>query len=470
MNYKELLDDFPIFSKISAVARKGGFRVYVVGGFVRDLFLKRRSKDLDILCVGDGVEFAHYFAKEMGNLPLHIFKNFQTAMVEWQGWQIEIVGARKESYSAGSRNPVVTKGTMEDDIYRRDFTINAIALGLNGDNFGELIDKTYGLKDLDGGIIRTPRSPEKTFSDDPLRMLRGIRFAHTFGFTIEKSTWAAMKKESSRLCILSKERIMDEFHKMLLNPRPSKALYMLDEANLLPHILPEMEALKGVERIGRHTHKDNFIHTLQVVDNVAEASKNLWLRWAALLHDIAKPKTKGFDAKIGFTFHGHEVVGAKMVGPIFRRLKLPLKQEMRYVKKLIRLHLRHISLLENQVTDSAIRRFIYDAGEELEDLIILFRSDITSGNPKKVTQYLANFEKLAQMIAQVEEKDRIRKLEPVIGGEEIMKAFGIGPSRPIGTIKAALKEAILEEGIENSHDVLYPRMLDLGKSLGLTPK
>ncbi|MEM9737780.1 MAG: HD domain-containing protein [Bacteroidota bacterium] len=470
MNYRSLLNQYPLFSLIGKVADRYGLEVYVVGGFVRDLFLQRPCKDVDIVCVGDGVVLANHFAREIGVSKVAIFKKFGTAMLRWEEWQIEFVGARKESYLPNSRNPIVQPGSLKDDIFRRDFTINTLSLNLNQPTFGDLVDMCKGILDLDKGIIQTPLDPAQTFTDDPLRMLRAIRFANQLQFTILPVTWSAIQQEAYRMLILPQERITDEFNKILLSSTPDKGIDMLDQAGLLRYILPEMEALKKVDKIGQNSHKDNFKHTLQVVRNVANVSDNLWLRWAALLHDIAKPATKGFDAKVGFTFHGHEKLGAKMVAPIFRRLKLPLKQEMRYVKKLVRLHLRHIPLIENDVTYSAIRRFIHDTGDELEDLITLCRADITSHNPYKVKRYLSNFEKLEASIKAVEDSDRIRHLEPVIDGHQIMDIFQIDPCSKIGMIKSALKEAILEGQVSNQRDELYPYVLKKGKELGLTPK
>lgn len=469
MNYRSLLQPYPLFTQLQKVADAAQLETYIVGGFVRDLFLQRPCKDVDIVCVGDGILLAQRFAESIGNPQVTMFKNFGTAMVRFEDWEIEFVGARKESYAHHSRKPSVAEGTLQDDLFRRDFTLNALAICLNQDHFGDLIDLCGGIADLDQGILRTPLKPRRTFSDDPLRMLRAIRFATQLDFTLAPPTWEAIQAEASRLKILSPERITSELNKILLADQPDRGLRLLDESRLLIHILPEMEKLKGKEVIGRHTHKENFKHTLQVVRNVADRSGGLWLRWAALLHDIAKPATKRFDPKIGFTFHGHEVLGAKMVPPIFRRLRLPLKQEMPYVQKLVRLHLRHIPLIEHEVTPSAIRRFIYDAGDELTDLLMLCKADITSGNPRKVAGYRKNFDELAKKIIEVEEQDRIRNLEPIIDGAQIMKIFGLKPCREIGILKQTMKDLILDGHVKNTEEALYPHMIRKAEELGLTP-
>ncbi|MGB0356860.1 MAG: CCA tRNA nucleotidyltransferase, partial [Cytophagales bacterium] len=449
---------------------------YVVGGFVRDYLLGRPCTDIDILCVGDSIALAEAFARQTPGAHISIFKNFGTAMVTWKNLQVEFVYARKESYQKHSRKPQVSPGTLEDDIFRRDFTINTLAIALNGPDKGIWLDLCGGIKDLEKDLIRTPLDPDKTFSDDPLRMFRAVRFATQLSFTLEEQTITSIQKEAHRISILSKERIITELNKILCTPKPAEGLLLLDKVGLLKLVIPEMEKLKGAETIQGQSHKDNFIHTLQVVNNVAKSlagkshPKRLWLIWAAMLHDIAKPATKQFHPKTGFTFHGHEVLGVKISTIIFRRLGLPMQQERRYVNKLIRMHLRHIPLVENDVTDAAVRRFIYDAGEELEDLILLCRADITSKNQRKVAGYLANFEKLASKITAIEEKDRIRNMKPVITGDTIMQAFDLKPCRVIGTLKKAIKDAILSGEIPNQYPEAYSYMLSYARNMGLSPK
>ncbi len=469
MNYRSLLSRYPFFAPLQQLADRAHLETYLVGGFVRDLFLQRPCKDVDILCVGDAISLAQRFAQSIGAPKVAIFKNFGTAMVRFESWEIEFVAARKESYRPESRKPHVVRGTLHDDLGRRDFTCNSLALGLNKDHFGDLLDLFGGLADLDRGILRTPLDPGRTFSDDPLRMWRAIRFATELDFQVESTTWAGLCAQVGRLDILSPERITSELNKILLTDKPDRGLYLLDKAGLLRRILPELERLKGKESIGRHTHKENFKHTLQVVRNVADQQGSLWLRWAALLHDIAKPDTKHFDAQTGFSFHGHETLGAKKAPPIFRRLRLPLKQEMRYVQKLIRLHLRHVPLIENEVTPAAIRRFIYDAGDELTDLLVLAKADITSENQKKVATYRKNFDRLAQKIMQVEEQDRIRALEPAIDGNYLMKTFGLKPCREVGLLKHTMKELVLDGKVANTREALYPHMIRKAQELGLAP-
>ena len=471
-----ILNSLPLFDTLEVLANEQKVTAYVVGGFVRDYLLVRPCTDIDILCVGDSIALAQAFAAQISGARITIFKHFGTAMVMWDKCQVEFVYARKESYQRHSRKPEVNPGTLEEDIFRRDFTVNTLAVTLNGPNKGKWIDLCGGLGDLEKGIIRTPSDPEKTFSDDPLRMFRAVRFASQLAFTLTDETVSSIQKEAYRIEILSKERIIVELNKILLCPKPADGLALLDRVGLLKLVLPELDALKGVETIQGQSHKDNFIHTLQVVDNVAKSlagrshPKHLWLIWAAILHDIAKPPTKRFHPKTGFTFHGHEVLGTKMATAIFRRLGLPMQQERRYVNKLIRYHLRHIPLVQDGVTDAAIRRFIYDAGEVLEDLILLCRADITSKNRRKVAGYLANFEKLAVKIDTIEEKDRIRNMKPVITGEIIMQTFNLKPCRLVGTLKNVIKEAILSGEIANQYTEAHTYMLAYAQQIGLRPQ
>lgn len=445
---------------------------YVVGGFVRDRLLGRATdRDVDIVCVGDGLELAKKVASRMQPKPeVHLFKRFGTAMIHSGEWEVEFVGARKESYSRNSRKPEVEPGTLQDDQNRRDFTINAMAMSLQSDNFGEIIDPFEGRKDLGERKIVTPLDPEKTFSDDPLRMMRAIRFAAQLNFNIDPVTFAAIKEEAHRLEIVSAERITTELQKIIATDKPSFGFNMLSNANLLSKFFPEMEDLRGVEVIDGVGHKDNYYHTLKVLDNVAERSDDIWLRWAAILHDIAKPQTKRFSKESGWTFHGHDAVGAKMVPEIFKRLRLPLDRKMKFVKKLVRLHLRPISLTKEDITDTAVRRLIFEAGDDLDELLLLCEADITSKNPKRVQRYLKNYERLREIIERVEKKDHLRNWEPPISGDIIMDTFGIPPSKNVGVIKTAIREAILDGVISNDYEEAYEYMLEKGKSLGLTPK
>ncbi len=474
-DYSNLLQPSSLFNTLREIGEREDIPLYVVGGFVRDALLGKRSKDIDITCLGDSKAIAQRLAEQREGAKVHHFKTFGTAMVSWQGWQVEFVKARKESYRPESRKPTVTPGTLDDDLLRRDSTINTLAISLNKRDYGTLVDRCGGLEDLHAKVLKTPLDPNITFADDPLRMLRTVRFSVQLAFTINPITAQAITQEAPRMTILSQERIIEEFNKILLSPTPSRGIRLLDRYGLLHYILPEMEALKGVERRGRFAHKENFDHTLQVVSNVVTLlgeephPKRLWLLWAALLHDIAKPQTKRFEPGVGFTFHGHEFLGAKMVKPIFRRLRLPLGESMRYVKKLVRMHLRHFPLVEGQATDSGVRRFIHDAGDDLEDLLTLCRADITSGNRAKVARYLANFERLERRIAEVQEKDNIRNLQPVIDGKEIMHTFNIKPSRVIGDLKAILKEAILEGTVPNEEGPLRAYMMEEAQKLGLKP-
>ena len=467
MNYKSSLEH-KVFKAIAKVANSNNERAFVIGGFVRDLILGRPCKDIDVVTEGSGINLAKATAKELGVKQVSVFKNFGTAMFRCGDLEVEFVGARKESYSRGSRKPIVEDGTLEDDQNRRDFTINAMALSLNKSNYGELVDPFNGLRDLDLGIIRTPLNPDVTYSDDPLRMMRAIRFATQLDFAIENESLNAIKRNAERLDIISMERVHTELNKIILADKPSIGFKLLLKTKLLDRFFPEMVALKGVEKRNGITHKDNFYHTLEVLENVCVKSDNLWLRWAAILHDIAKPPTKRFHPKHGWTFHGHEDRGARMVPGIFKRLKLPLDAKMKYVQKLVLLHLRPIALTKDIVTDSAIRRLLYEAGDDIDDLMILCRADITSKNEAKVAKYLKNYDIVVKKLQEVEANDKIRNFQPPVTGEMIMKEFGIPPSRTIGDIKKAIKEAILEGDIKNDKDEAFKLMLKLGNEMGLT--
>ncbi len=459
----------PIFKIISDVAEKTGTPSFVIGGYVRDTLMGRPlKKDVDIVVLGSGIDFAHRVAEHIeGNVPVKFFKNFGTAMLNYQGLQVEFVGARKESYRSDSRKPIVEDGTLVDDQNRRDFTINAMAFNLKKENYGELVDPFDGQSDIDRKLIRTPMNPDVTFSDDPLRMMRAIRFASQLGFTIDPECFSAIQRNAERISIVSAERITEEFNLIIETAKPSAGFILLMESGLLKIFFPEFVELKGAETVDGIGHKDNFYHTLQVLDHVAERSDNLWLRWAAILHDIAKPATKKFIQGTGWTFYSHEFRGSKMVAEIFRKRKLPLNEKMKYVMKLVLLHLRPIALTE-EVTDSAVRRLLFEAGEEIDDLMLLCEADITSKNPVKVRRFLENFETVRTKFREIEEKDRLRNWQPPISGEIIMETFQIKPSREVGLIKEAITEAILEGLIPNEFEAARHFMLEEGKKLGLT--
>lgn len=467
--FREILDQ-SIFRTIGNVADQQGQPVYAIGGFVRDVLLQRPTTDIDIMTVGNGIELAQNVAKALGiRSKVSVFKNFGTAMLRYNDLEIEFVGARRESYQRNSRKPFVEDGTLEDDQRRRDFTINAMAVSLSQHNYGELIDPFGGLKDLDKGIIRTPLEPDITFSDDPLRMMRAIRFATQLGFTIEDETLKAISRNKERIEIVSPERIVEEINKIMLANKPSVGFKLLEETGMLKLIFPELDRMKGVDSIKGIGHKDNFYHTLKVLDQLALKTDNLWLRWAALLHDIAKPATKKFVEGVGWTFYAHNIIGAKMIPGIFRRMKLPMNEKMKYIQKLVDLHMRPIALVEEEVTDSAIRRLLFDAGDDIDDLMMLCEADITSKNQDKVKRHLENFQLVRQKLKEIDEKDAIRNFQPPVTGEEIMATFGIPPGREVGIIKNTIKDAILDDQIGNNHEEAYELMLAKGRELGLTP-
>lgn len=470
-DYSTLIAPFleaPIFGQISAAADHLGIDTYVVGGFVRDIFLHRPSQDIDVVCVGSGIALAEEVARRLEHgVRVTVFKNFGTAQIVYRGMEIEFVGARKESYRKESRKPIVENGTLEDDQERRDFTINAMAIALNKARWGELIDPFYGLEDLDECTIRTPLDPDITFSDDPLRMMRAIRFASQLGFFVEEETFDAIVRNADRISIVSQERILVEFNKILTSPKPSIGLELLQHTGLLERIMPEVYALKGAETKDGIGHKDNLAHTFKVVDNLAQKSDSLFLRWAALLHDVGKPQTKRFDPKAGWTFHNHNYIGAKMVPKMFRRLKLPLDGQMKYVIKMVDLHMRPSALVDEGVTESAIRRLLFEAGEDIDDLMLLVEADITSKNPNRVRKHLDNYRIIRRKLVEIEEKDRIRNFQPPITGEEIMQIFGLAPSREVGRLKEAIKNAILDGVIPNQRQEAYDYLCQEADKMGL---
>lgn len=470
MTYESHLSH-PIYKIVAQAADQLGLTAYVVGGVVRDILLKRHNTDIDIVTVGSGIQLASATAALISpDLNVNVYKNFGTAQFHYQDCDVEFVGARRESYRKDSRKPIVEDGTLEDDQLRRDFTINALAIALNGEHAYELIDPFNGIEDMRNKIIRTPCDPDKTFSDDPLRMMRAVRFATQLNFDIYPETFTSIQRNAYRLDIISKERIIEEFNKILHCIRPSRGIQLLDESGLLEKFLPELLNLKGVDVINGKGHKDNYNHTLEVVDNIAMSSSNVWLVWAALLHDIAKPATKRFIPAIGWTFHGHEVLGAKMVSQIFHRLKMPNNEKMKYVQKLVGLHLRPIALVEDEVTDSAVRRLLFEAGDDIDDLMRLCEADVTSKNSAKIQRCFNNFAKVREKLIEIEEKDKIRNWRPPINGEDIMETFNIRPSREIGIIKDAVCNAILDGEIANTREAALQRMLEEGQKLGLSGK
>ena len=459
----------PVFKLVGEVADEMQRECYVVGGYVRDVFLERKSKDIDFVTVGSGIEVAENVVKKIGRNKSHlaVFKTYGTAQVKVMGVELEFVGARRESYMRSSRNPIVEDGTLHDDQLRRDFTINAMAICVNHDNWGKVLDPFNGIEDMKRRLIRTPRNPDITFSDDPLRMMRAVRFATQLGFEIEDGTFAAIKRNAGRIKIITRERIADELMKIMRSSKPSRGFFLLDKSGLLQLICPEIANLKGIETVNGRGHKDNFLHTMQVLDNVAAESDNEWLRWAALFHDIGKPSTKHWDDKQGWTFHNHNFVGEKMVPRIFAKMRLPLNEHMKYVKKLVGLHMRPIALVEEEVTDSAVRRMLFEAGDDVDDLMILCRADITSKNQEKVKRFRENYELVKQKIIDIEEKDRVRNFQPPVDGGEIMETFGLVPSPPVGAIKDAIKDAILDGVISNNYSQAYCFMMKKAQELGI---
>lgn len=460
-----------VFPRITEVADNLGLETYVIGGYVRDLFLERPSKDIDIVVKGSGIELAEAFSKSIGHgAHIAVYRRFGTAQVRWKGQEIEFVGARKESYSPDSRKPACEDGTIEDDQNRRDFTINALAICLNKDRLGELVDPFDGIYDLEDGIVRTPLDPDITFSDDPLRMMRCVRFATQLNFMIDEETFDALERNRERIKIISGERIITELNKIMATPTPSKGFVDLHRCGLLELIIPELAALDIVETRNGRSHKNNFYHTLEVLDNVCRTSDNLWLRWAALFHDIGKPKSKRWEPAIGWTFHNHNFIGSKMIPSIFRRMKLPMDDRMKYVKKLVDLHMRPIVIADDIVTDSAVRRLLFDAGDDIDDLMLLCEADITSKNEVRKKNFLQNFKLVRSKLVDIEEKDRIRNFQPPVDGEEIMRIFQLSPCREIGSLKSALKDAILDGKVPNEHEAALAFVLEKAKAMGLTPK
>ena len=466
---RHLLDK-KIFHQISEVADEQGVECYVVGGYVRDLFLERPSQDIDVVTVGSGIALAKALAGRLGRgARLSVFSNFGTAHVKFKGMEVEFVGARKESYSHDSRKPVVEDGTLEDDQNRRDFTINALAVCLNRERFGELVDPFDGVWDMEDRLIRTPLDPDITFSDDPLRMMRCVRFATQLNFYIDEETFEALERNRERIKIVSRERIADELNKIMMTPTPSKGFVELARCGLLPLIFPELAAMEGVEKVKGRAHKDNFYHTLEVLDNICRHTDNLWLRWAALLHDIGKPRTKRFDPVAGWTFHNHNFIGSKMVPDIFRKMKLPMNEKMKYVQKMVELHMRPIVIADEEVTDSAVRRLLFEAGDDIEDLMTLCEADITSKNAQRKQRFLDNFKLVRRKLVDLEERDRVRNFQPPVSGEEIMAVFGLPPCREVGSLKSAIKDAILDGVVPNEHDAAYEFMLRRAVKMGLKP-
>lgn len=468
-DFVRLLDK-KIFYLISEAADDLGLECYVVGGYVRDLFLERPSKDIDVVVVGSGIVLAEALGRKLGKgAHVSVFHNFGTAQVKYHGMEVEFVGARKESYSHDSRKPIVEDGTLEDDQNRRDFTINALAVCLNKARFGELVDPFDGVLDMEDRLIATPLDPDITFSDDPLRMMRCVRFATQLNFFIEEETFEALGRNRERIKIISRERIADELNKIIMTPTPSKGLVDLMRCGLLPLIFPELAALEGVDTVQGRSHKDNFYHTLQVLDNICKVSDNLWLRWAALLHDIGKPRTKRFEPGVGWTFKNHNFIGEKMVPEIFRKMKLPMNEKMKYVQKLVGLHMRPIVIADEEVTDSAVRRLLFEAGDDIDDLMTLCEADITSRNVQRKQRFLDNFKLVRQKLVDLEERDRIRNFQPPVSGEEIMRVFGLSPCREVGILKSAIKDAILDGLVPNEHDAAYGFMMKKAAELGLVP-